>query len=377
MVTVENPVKTQSAMSKVTSFSLTKLALSLSVALVVLSGCGNKETEEQVKKPMVSPALTSVVKQKANTNLSFNGVVRSAQRADLSFQVSGRVDHIFVNEGDRVTKGQLLAKLDPKDAQTVFAAAQLELSDANKAYQRGKAIYESSQAISKSDLDKLIVRYDLAKNRVNEAKNKLAYTQLTAPFDGIIGRKLIDSHVQVQANNPVLTLHNIDNLEVVINITDNVMLSGMTCREAVAEVNNNPQQLLPLSLRTFSTQADPITQTYSVVLGIKDTKGMNILPGMAVKVSPDLKACPQENRNPIIVPLTSVVPDNKSKQFVWVVNKDNTVAKRYISVGKVNKNCITVVNGLSVGERIVIAGVSKLKPGMEVRPYTDNTQNGA
>ncbi len=374
---VENPVKTQSAMSKVASLSLTKLAVSLSVALVVLSGCGNKEAEEQVKKTIVSPALTEIVKQQANTDLSFNGVVRSAQRADLSFQVSGRVDHIFVNEGDRVTKGQLLAKLDPKDAQTVFAAAQLELSDAGKAYQRGKAIYESSQAISKSDLDKLIVRFDLARNRVNEAKNKLAYTQLVAPFDGIIGRKLIDNHVQVQANNPVLTLHNIDNLEVVINITDSVMMSGMTCNKGVAEINNNPDLLLPLSLRTFSTQADPITQTYSVVLGITDTRGINILPGMAVKVSPDLKACPQENRNPIIVPLTAVVPDNKSKQFVWVVNKDNTVAKRYINVGKVNKNCITVVNGLSVGERIVIAGVSKLKPGMEVRPYTDNTQNGA
>ncbi len=374
---VENPVKTQSAMSKVASLSLTKLAVSLSVALVVLSGCGNKEAEEQVKKTIVSPALTEIVKQQANTDLSFNGVVRSAQRADLSFQVSGRVDHIFVNEGDRVTKGQLLAKLDPKDAQTVFAAAQLELSDASKAYQRGKAIYESSQAISKSDLDKLIVRFDLARNRVNEAKNKLAYTQLVAPFDGIIGRKLIDNHVQVQANNPVLTLHNIDNLEVVINITDSVMMSGMTCNKGVAEINNNPDLLLPLSLRTFSTQADPITQTYSVVLGITDTRGINILPGMAVKVSPDLKACPQENRNPIIVPLTAVVPDNKSKQFVWVVNKDNTVAKRYINVGKVNKNCITVVNGLSVGERIVIAGVSKLKPGMEVRPYTDNTQNGA
>lgn len=370
-------MKTQLAMSKMASFSFSKLAVSLSIVLVALSGCGDKEQQEQVQEPIISPALTEIVKPKANTNLSFNGVIRSAQRADLSFQVTGRVNHIFVNEGDRVTKGQLLAKLDPKDAQTIFAAAQLELTDASKAYQRGKAIYESSQAISKSDLDKLIVRYNLAQNRVKEAKNKLNYTQLVAPFSGIIGRKLIDNHVQIQANNPVLTLHNIDDLEVVINITDSVMLAGMTCNKAVAELNNNTDQLLPLSLRTYSTQADPITQTFSVVLSINDDKGLNLLPGMPVKVSPNLALCPQENRNPIIVPLASVVPDNKSKQFVWVVNKDNSVSKRYITVGSVNKNCITVLNGLTVGERIVIAGVSKLKPGMEVRPYTDNTKNGA
>lgn len=347
------------------------------MALVVLSGCGQQEPEETVVAPIVSPALTEIVKQKSDTHLSFNGVVRSAQRADLSFQISGRVNHIFVNEGDRVTKGQLLAKLDPEDAKTVFAAAQLELTDASKAYQRGKAIYESSQAISKSNLDKLLVRYDLAKNRVNEAKNKLNDTHLVAPFSGIIGRKLVDNHVQVQANNPVLTLHNIDDLEVVINITDNVMMAGVKCQKGLAEINNNPGLALPLSLRTFATQADPITQTYSVVLGIDNTRGLNILPGMAVKVSPDLAACPQENRNPIIVPLIAVVPDNQNKQFVWIVQADNTVVKRYINVGKVNKNCITVVSGLKVGERIVIAGVSKLKQGMEVRPYTDNTQNGA
>ena len=371
-------MKTHSAMSNVTSLTINKLAMavSLSLAVVMLSGCDSQK-DVTVTAPIISRALTEIVMPTANTNLTFNGVVRSAERADLSFQVSGRVSHIFVNEGDKVEKGQLLAKLDPKDAQTAFSKAQLELNNTKKDYLRGKSIYESSQAIAKSDLDELLTRYNLAKNRLEEAKNQLDYTQLKAPFSGIIGRKLIDNHVQIQANTPVLTLHNLDNLEVVVNIPDTVMLTGMQCNKANAEINNIPGHLLPLSLRTYSTQADPVTQTFSVVLGLDDLKGLNILPGMAVKVSPSLVECPEENNNPLTVPLTAVVPDNKNKQFVWVVGSTNIVEKRYIKVGTINKNCITVTKGLQAGERIVIAGVSKLKDGMEIRPYTDTTQNGA
>ncbi len=121
---VENTVKTHSAMSNVTSLTINKLAIavSLSLAVVMLSGCDSKE-ETTVTTPIIRPALTQIVMSKADTSLSFNGVIRSAERADLSFQVNGRVSHIFVNEGDKVHKGQLLAKLDPKDAQTAFTTA--------------------------------------------------------------------------------------------------------------------------------------------------------------------------------------------------------------------------------------------------------------
>ena len=109
---VENTVKTHSAMSNVTSLTINKLAMavSLSLAVVLLSGC-NSEKETTVTAPIINLALTEIVTPKTNTNLTFNGVIRSAERADLSFQVSGRVSHIFVNEGDKVHKGQLLAKL--------------------------------------------------------------------------------------------------------------------------------------------------------------------------------------------------------------------------------------------------------------------------
>lgn len=364
--------------SVLASFKFNALAASISMSVLLLSGCG-AEAPQQVIAPVVKPALTEVISTRANDDLNFNGVVRAAERADLAFRVGGRITDILVKEGDEVKQGQLLAKLDPRDAQTALESAALELENSQAEYTRGKAIYDKSQAIAKSDLDTLSTRYNLAKNRLADAKRQLEYTQIKAPFDGIIGRKLVDNHVQIQANTPVFTLHNLGDLEVVINIPDTVMLSGIHGTKANAEISAIPGEVFPLALRTYATQADPITQTYAVVLGFDDLNGVRVLPGMAVKVVPTAPAEADSAMTvsaTITVPLTAVVPDNQGKQFVWVINSANKVEKRYVQVGALSKNRIVVKDNLKPGERIAIAGVSSMKEGMEVRPYTDDN-NGA
>ncbi|HIF9132280.1 efflux RND transporter periplasmic adaptor subunit [Photobacterium damselae] len=364
-------MKTTTHISALTNLKVSALAVSLALSSFVITGCGSEESTT-VLPTAVKPALSEVVKAHADDELSFNGVVRSAQRADLAFRIGGRLTYIFVKEGDQVKQGQLLAKLDDRDAQTAFESAQLELKNARAEYQRGKAIFEKSQAIAKSDLDTLTTRFNLAQNRLEEAKRQLEYTQLKAPFDGIVGRKMVDNHVQIQANMPIIAIHDVQNLEVVINIPDTVMLYGLKETKAKAELSSIPGKDFALKLRTFATQADPVTQTYAVVLGFEDLKGFRVLPGMAVKVSPADPEIKLPIETTITVPLTAVVPDNQGKQFVWVVNDKNHVEKRYVKVGALSSSRIEITECLVPGERIIIAGVASLKDGMQVRPYTDD-----
>ncbi|PKF49572.1 efflux RND transporter periplasmic adaptor subunit [Enterovibrio nigricans] len=354
--------------SPLAAFKANALAASIAMSALILTGC-SEEPVQQTVAPVIKPALTEVVSTQSGDELSFNGVVRAAERADLAFRVGGRLTNIMVKEGDQVKKGQVLALLDARDAKTALESAQLELKNTTLEYNRAKAVFEKSQAISKADLDAITTRFDLAKNRVEDAKRQLEYTELKAPFDGVIGRKLVDNHVQIQANAPIIVLHDLSDLEVVINIPHKVMLSGVNSRDASAELSAIPGQHFPLELRTFATEADPVSQTYPIVLGFADLKGFRVLPGMAVKVIPaNSESDALEN---ITVPLTAVVPDNQGKQFVWVVGEDNTAQKRYIDVGALLKNRIVVKDNLNVGERVIIAGVSSVKEGIEVRPYTD------
>ena len=361
------------------SIKVTRLAAGIALTSLLLGGCG-KEEVAQTKTAVIQPALTEVVSSSISNELSFNGVVRSAERANLAFRIGGLLTEIRVKEGDHIKQGDLLARLDARDARTALESAELELQSAEDDYTRAKAIFEKSRAISRSDLDAITTRFNLAQNRVDEAKRQFEYTELRAPFDGIIGRKLVDNHIQIQANNPVLVLHDLSDLEVVINLPHKVMLSGQNQATANAELSAIPGQLFPLVFRTWATEADPVSQTYPVVLGFDDLKGFRVLPGMAVKVTAS-SAQTEGTLSTITIPLTAVVPDNQGNQFVWVVGSDNKVKKRFVKVGSLNKNRIVIKQHLTTGERVIIAGVSSLKEGMEVRPYTDGSSqqdaNGA
>lgn len=339
----------------------------------LLTGCSEPETTQEAN-PVINPALVEVVAPQRASDLVFNGVVRASQRADLAFRISGLLTDIKVNEGDSVKKGDLLATLDDRDAKNALASAKLELKNTRQEYERAKAIFEKTQAISKAELDSITTRYNLAKNRVEEAQRKVEYTQIFAPFDGVIGDKKIENFGQIQANQPLFTLQDVAALEVVIDIPHKVMLSGVRNTRAIAELASVPEQQFDLSLRTYSTQADANTQTYSVVLGFDDLKGYRVLPGMSVRVFPANDE-PQSGESLVTIPLTAVVPDNQGKQFVWVVTSDNRVKKRFVDVGTVYKDRVVIKDGLKQGEQVLIAGVSSAKEDMEVRPYTD--ENGA
>ncbi|WP_299727486.1 efflux RND transporter periplasmic adaptor subunit [uncultured Endozoicomonas sp.] len=348
------------------------IPLVLSLSALLITGC-QQEASDVVAAPVVQPALTEVITPGANDDLTFSGVIRASERAEISFRINGLLTNILVEEGDHVKQGQTLAVLDSRDAQTNLKSAELELQNTQDDYRRAKAIFEKSRAISKSDLDAITTRYNLSSNHVDEAKRQLEYTTLKAPFTGVIGRKLVDNHTQIQANAPVLILHDLNDLEVVINIPDQVMLSGLNQRSALAEISGIPEQTFSLSVRTYATEADPISQTYPIVLGFDDLKGFRVLPGMAVKVTPTITDNTTVTGSAISVPLTAIVPDNQGKQFVWIVGSDNKVVKRYIELGNLSKNRVFVNKNLSSGERVVIAGVSSLRDGMEVRPYSEQS----
>ncbi len=95
---------------------------------LLLAGCG-EAPQISAPAPVVKPALTEIVARHRASDLTFNGVVRAAQRADLAVRLSGRLPDIAVKDGDQVKKGQLLASLDSRDAKTALEAAQLELKN--------------------------------------------------------------------------------------------------------------------------------------------------------------------------------------------------------------------------------------------------------
>jgi RND family efflux transporter MFP subunit len=347
-----------------------KFALSTLIIFVVsnLSGCGDKSPENDAKPPVSRPAMILTLAGERMSQISFTGIIRSAERAELSFRQSGKLETMRVQEGDRVSRGQVLATIDSKELTTSLNSARVEFNQANVDFERANKIFKASQAISRSALDQLKAKRDLAANKVTKAKQELENTSIIAPFSGVISQKLKSNFATVQANQPIYVMHNPDDMEVLINVPSKLFLAPVSDQKAVAEIEGLPSKRFNLTYRYFASDADPVSQTHQVVLGFDDHSGVTLLPGMSARVF----AVMTETTSPgsILIPIDAIVPSNTGSQFVWLVDPDSTVQQQEVDVGNILGNQIEVIEGLSINDRIVVAGVQALTSGMKVHPMT-------
>ncbi|MBW2207153.1 MAG: efflux RND transporter periplasmic adaptor subunit [Deltaproteobacteria bacterium] len=358
-------------------------------ALFILSftACGKKEPE--VAKEVIRPVKTLTVKSGAGVEgLTLPGKVRASKRVNLAFkEVGGRLSHLPIagKEGQDVKKGALLARIDPKDFQTNLANAQGRLKTAKagqelakKEYARVKRIRDKDPgAVSGADIDRKMEAVNQSEGRikslkatVDDARNQLSYTYLRAPFSGVIARRFVDNFQEVKPKQPIVSLQDITNVEILVDVPENVIAisPGDSKYKIVVEFPTLPGKQYPVNVKEKATDADPSTQTYQVVLQMPQPKEIRVLPGMTATVKASISGR-RTTEGDITIPAIAVLADPKGQDYVWVVDtKEMTVKKRDVSIGRVTgSEDIRILKGLKGGENIVVAGVLKLQDGMKVR----------
>lgn len=344
----------------------TSIVLALLVA-ALLAGCSDDQAEPTSKTEQPArPAVIQTIAGNALGSMSFNGVVRSAERAELAFRVPGKLVGMEVNEGDEIKEGQVLAKLDQEEFLRTVNSAKVEFDKAQADYERGVQIFKSTQAIAKSDLEKLKTNRDLARNKLSNARQDLDNTSLRAPFAGVIAKKSVSNFRNVNSGQAIYVLHDLDDLEVVVDVPSKLFLSPTRHTKAFAMVENESGVRLPVVYKSYASESDSLSQTYRVVLEFTDLIGQNVLPGMNARVYPIEDGLVGEVV--IKVPVQAIVPTNTGSEFVWLVGEEGAVEKRVVKIGQLVDDHVVVKDGLAMGDKVVVAGVSALTEGMKVRP---------
>jgi RND family efflux transporter MFP subunit len=258
-----------------------------------------------------------------------------------------------------------VAKLDDLDAQIALTSAKVELDNARAEYLRAKKLFESRQSISKSQFEELTLRFNLAQNRFDEANHRLDDTRLTAPFSGVVSRTFIDNHTLVQSNEVILSLHDLDDLEVVIDVPESLMTRNEGVGKTFAQSTVAPYSVFEISLKKYETEPDPISGTYAVTFAVDNKEQSRLLPGMSVHVYSDEQP---SDADTIQIPLTSVNPDNLGNKYIWVVDDKDIVHKRTVFTGSLNGERVEIKSNLQRGEKVVVSGTKSLHEGQVVRP---------
>lgn len=297
---------------------------------------------------------------------SFTGKLQSSETAGVAFRVPGTIQNILVSTGDTVVKGQPLAELDPHDYQVALEELQARALEAKSAHKLAKAELARVQqaiddnAIANVNLDRAISGYERSEaavkvvvQNIRRAKDTIRYTQLLAPFDGIVASSNFDKYEQVLPGISVFTIHNPDQLEVTIDVPENLIHKFSPEQQSQISWYGSKQDLTAYASE-ISTQPHPIKQTYSVTYRLAPLDNTQLsrqlLPGKAVTLSTQLG----EISNNFCLPYSAIVNQSGIEQVFTVENEQAQGVM--VNVVSFNKNSACVESTLKDGDYVVVSG---------------------
>ncbi|MCV2401878.1 efflux RND transporter periplasmic adaptor subunit [Marinomonas sp. C2222] len=346
----------------------------------IISGCSPSDDEIVVEKEIIRPVKLITIEASDVINIRrFPAELKASEEADLAFRVGGQLAKIYVTPGQRVKKGELLAELDPTDFQLSVELAKASQKLNSAQFERIQTMHKQ-KAATLSQYDTAKANLDQSNNALEQAQNQLKYSKVYAPFSGVISSVATENFQYVGATQPLMHIQNIDQLEVEFQIPENLIVnirSSASDYRAPVSIDVAPEDLLYGTYKEHHTTADPNTQAYKVMLSLvrENNSSHTLLPGMTANVDIDLNQLTRTEQH-FVVPTSAVMryedtSTGESKSVVWVYDETSgSVATREVSLGGLEGNHIEILTGLSVGDKVVAAGVHSLTESMKVRPWT-------
>jgi RND family efflux transporter MFP subunit len=311
--------------------------------------------------------------------IDFPGVIRANTQSALSFRVPGLINELPVKVGQRVQKGDLIARLDAthyenavEQALAAQKQAAAQMHDAQSEYQRLQELW-AKQDVSNKELQAADSAAEtaeeavhIAEKRLAEARRQLSYTRLEAPFNGIIAEKKVHAFQTVAIGQPVALLVDPTNMLFRVQLPTSLrpdidffkkykcIFPALGNLEVDAELHGigpsalPPIRTFPLTVRLFTTPAHPI------------------MPGTVGNLR--ITMSDKETEDFFLLPASAVVSDHEGHSRVWIVDKKSGKTQpQDVEVEGLHKGKIAVKSGLKSGQWIITAGQTHLSPGRKVK----------
>ena len=351
--------------------SLAALALGLCVA--VLPGCGKEKPKEPVR-PRVQAQEVKTAEFAADVALT--GDIQARVQTQLSFRVGGKIIQRSVDVGDRISAKQVLARLDPKDLQTnvdsaiaAEAAEQARVKQTAAAFVRQEKLlpkgytsrseYDSAQAALRSSQSALRA----AQAQLANAREQLGYTALIADAPGIITARQAEVGQVVQATMPIFSLARDGERDAVFNVYESLFVNPPTDQPVEVTLLDNPKIKATGKVREVTPAVSAQTGTLQVKIALSSLPpGMELGSVVSAALSVPAKASVELPWSA----LTKGLGDHLGQPAVWVVDEQNKVSLRTVTVGRYLTGKVIIVDGLKNGEKVVVAGNQLLHPDMQV-----------
>ncbi|HVO74311.1 MAG TPA: efflux RND transporter periplasmic adaptor subunit [Ignavibacteriaceae bacterium] len=351
-------------------------------------------TSAPERRPSLIPAVSAgkIIKGEIERSETLTGNILPIQQADIYPKVSGNIEKIYVDIGSRVSNGEILALIDTtiysqnmKQALGNYMQAQANYENSKTNFERNKVLFEQN-LISKQELDNAQTSMDVTESQKESSKaaytnalTQLNYCRITAPFSGYITKRSFDPGAYVTAgssqSSSLFTIMNVDKLKSIVNVPEKIVPLLDRIKGIEIRADALPDTIVfGAELKRISEAVDLNTRTMAVEVDIDNSKSQSgkpsrsadsfnqLKPGMFASI----KLIIEKKKNALILPDQVIMNDDQGN-YVFVLNHDTTVSKKYIRLGIQQNNRNEVLSGLDENDNIVFQGQNLIADKMKVR----------
>ena len=340
--------------------------------LFIFTAC-KKDREEEIIRPVKIQEINS--SQNENLNIDFPAQISPTQKTILAFKYAGKIKSINFESGDFVKKGQVIATIDDSDYKVnleafskKYEAANAVVQNAEAQFSRAEKLYKGG-AMPKKDYDNALMQKNVAISTLKEAsaglenaRNTLNDTKIIAPYDGYIDKKIVEAGTVIPEGGPVISFisNEITDISVNASLKD---LENIKNASNIIFKDNLSEKVYSLKIKSIAQNPDSINLTYPVTFTFSNLeKNEKFLSGQTGTVTISVK---NNGNHEILIPFDAFFEDNGSNVYLF---KNGIAVKTAVEIGELREtNKISIVKGLKNGDKVIVAGVSKLVDGDKVK----------
>lgn len=335
--------------------------LSFLLYMSILAACSSKPAvTSQISTDTIPVKVMALRKENSKATVAVSGQFTTDDEVMLSFKIGGIINGLFVKEGDAVKKGQLLATLNPTEINAQVQQAKLSVEKARRDYQRTQNLYNDSVA-TLEQVQNGKTALQQAQQQLSMASFNRQYAEIRAPKNGYILKKMANAGQQIAAGTPALQANGAqaDHWMLRVSLSDNEWSMLRLKDEAVIETTALPGQHLSGILSRKAEGVDPATGTFTADITLTGPKPKAIAAGMFGKAT----ISPQQNTETAAnwqIPYEALLDGDGSSGYVFITNDNKTARKVKVTLGRIDKNTVTVTQGLEEAKALVISGSAYL-----------------
>lgn len=342
------------------------------LVVLLLAACGRNAA---VDKPLTPVEVITIAGAQSSNSVRYSASVKPDWQLDLAFRAGGYVDDIHAQEGDRVRRGAVLARVRDSDYAGKVSAGRGQVAEATAGLTKAKSDFDRAQklfsaaALTKPELDAARAQLDAAQARLQMAEAssrdaQLAFgdASLVAPADGVVLKRSVERGSLVGPGVPVFTLAGTSKVKVVFGVPD-LIVSKMKIADELAVTIEALHRNYAGRVSRIAPSADAKSRMFEVELSIANPQD-ELKPGMIASLKTNDEKTPQLAA---VVPLESIVRAQNDGYAVFVVDGNDVVHVRRVSLGDMFGNAIAVSNGVATGERVVTRGATIVADGDRVQ----------